>query len=173
MDLRQFIRVIPDFPKKGISFKDVTPLLLNPRAFRYSVNCFAEFANEKEADLIASAEARGFIFGSAVAYKLGKGFVPIRKPGKLPFKTEKVAFEKEYGQDFFELHSDAIKSGQRVLVVDDVLATGGTAKAIAELIQRLGGRVAGFSFLIELDYLKGREKLSGYDVYSLIHFEGE
>ena len=171
MDLKRFVRVIPDFPKKGVSFKDITPLLLNPTAFDAVMQAFLDYSRPKQADLVASAEARGFIFGAAVARELRKGFIPIRKPGKLPFKTERVEFMKEYGPDAFELHADAIVRGQKVLIVDDVLATGGTAKAIAELVEKMGGKVSGLAFLIELNYLEGRKKLGGYDVYSVINYD--
>lgn len=171
MNLKSVIRDIPDFPKPGIIFRDITPLLSDHTAFRKAIlDISAEFT-DSDVDLILGAEARGFIFGSALAYEMGVGFVPARKPGKLPHHTTNATYELEYGTDSLEVHEDAIARGQRVLVVDDVLATGGTAGAKAELIEKLGGEVAGLAFLIELTFLRGRDKLTGYDVFSLISYE--
>ena len=171
MNLKSIIRDIPDFPKPGIIFKDITPLLSDHLAFRKVIlDISARFA-DSDIDLILGAEARGFIFGSVLAYEMGVGFVPARKPGKLPHRTTKATYELEYGTDSLEVHEDAISPGQRVLVVDDVLATGGTASAKAELVEKLGGKVAGLAFLIELTFLSGRDKLAGYDIFSLISYE--
>ncbi len=171
MDLKSRIREIPDFPKKGISFKDITPLLLDHEAFRYAIQqVIAQFKGRK-IDVVASAESRGFILGSVIAYELNAGFVPLRKPGKLPYKALRQDFRTEYSTDAFEIHEDAIKKGDNVLVVDDVLATGGTASAAAQLVGRLGGNVVSFVFLIELSFLKGREKINDYRVYSLVSYD--
>lgn len=168
MDLRQFIRDIPDFPQKGVLFRDITPLLKNRDAFKEAINLMVEpFKNEK-IDLVVGIEARGLILASPIAYKLNAGFVPIRKPGKLPWKTERKEYELEYGMAILEVHLDSIQNGDRVLIVDDVLATGGTAKAAAELVETLGGVVVGFDFLIELVDLKGRDMLSKYPLYSIL-----
>ncbi|GFR35810.1 adenine phosphoribosyltransferase [Thermobrachium celere] len=171
MNLMEKIRIIEDFPKKGISFKDVTTLIKDGEAFRYAVDKMIEYAKDKNIDLVVGPEARGFVFGTPVAYGLGVGFVPVRKPGKLPADTLKYEYELEYGSDCLEIHKDAIKPGQRVLIVDDLLATGGTIAAVAKLVEQLGGEVAGMCFLIELTGLNGREKLSKYDVESLIKYE--
>lgn len=157
--IKSKIRDIPDFPKKGILFKDITTVLNDSEAFRKSIDSIYELYKDQEIDYIAGIESRGFIFGSALAYKLGVGFIPIRKPGKLPAKTEKVIYELEYGTDSLEVHADAITNGNRVLVVDDLLATGGTADAAVKLIKKIGGEVIGLAFLVELEFLKGREKL--------------
>lgn len=170
INLEKTIRDIPDFPKKGIIFKDITPLLQNPKAFRESVDKIWEKFKDENIDVVVSIESRGFIFGTAIAYKLGAGFVPVRKKGKLPFKTYQVTYELEYGTDTLEIHSDAVKEGQRVLIVDDLLATGGTAKAGAELIEKLKGKVVGIAFLIELTFLKGREKIKDFPVHALIKY---
>ncbi len=171
MNLKSIIRDIPDFPKPGIIFKDITPLLSDHLAFRKVIlDISARFA-DSDIDLILGAEARGFIFGSVLAYEMGVGFVPARKPGKLPHRTTTATYELEYGTDSLEVHEDAISPGQRVLVVDDVLATGGTAGAKAELVEKLGGKVAGLAFLIELTFLSRRDKLAGYDIFSLISYE--
>lgn len=168
--LSSSIRDIPDFPKKGIIFKDITPLLQDKDLFRKAIDAIAERYKNKKIDFIASIEARGFIFGSALAYKLGAGFIPIRKKGKLPHKTRMATYELEYGTDSLHVHEDAVSHGHKVLLVDDLLATGGTAKATAGLIKDLGGTVTGIAFLIELEFLHGREKLKDYDVFSLIKF---
>jgi len=171
-DLASRIRSIPDFPKKGILFRDITPLLKDPEAFRYVIDTFSDMF-EGEVDVVAGIEARGFIIAAPVAYKLGLPFVPLRKLGKLPWKKLKAEYWKEYGLDGLEVHADAIGKGDRVLIVDDLLATGGTSKAAVELVERLGGTVRALAFIIELKGLKGREKLKGYDVVSLIGFEDE
>ncbi len=169
--LKEHIRDIPDFPKPGIVFKDIMPLLADREALRETVERLAEWARPREPDLILGAEARGFITGGALAYRLGCGFAPARKPGKLPWQTVSVQYALEYGFDALELHADAIVRGQRVLVHDDVLATGGTAKAKCELVEQLGGEVVGVAFIISLDFLNGRERLADYDVFSLISYE--
>lgn len=170
-ELKQFIRDIPDFPKKGIIFKDITTLLKETKAFKEAVDTIVNQYKDKKIDTVVSVEARGFFFGAAVAYKLGVGLVPIRKKGKLPYKTHAVTYQLEYGTDTLEVHQDAVKKGDRVLIVDDLLATGGTVKAVAELIEKMDGVVAGIAFVIELMPLKGREKLKGYNVTSLIKDE--
>ena len=170
VDLAAKIRDVPDFPKPGIIFKDIMPLLADPAALRETVDRLAEWAAPREPDLILGAEARGFITGGALACKLGCGFVPARKPGKLPWHTVSVKYALEYGFDALELHADAITAGQRVLVHDDVLATGGTAKAKCDLVEQLGGEVVGLAFVIELGFLHGRDRLAGYDVHSLITY---
>jgi len=170
VDLKSKIRDVPDFPKPGIVFKDIMPLLADPQAFGQMLDELAEWAGERKPDLILGAEARGFITGGALAYKLGCGFVAARKPGKLPWRTVSAKYALEYGFDSLELHADAVKPGNRVLVHDDVLATGGTAKAKIELVEQLGGVVVGALFIISLDFLNGREKLGGYDVHSLIQY---
>lgn len=171
MDLRQKVRVIEDFPKEGISFKDITTLISDGEALRESVDKMAEFFKDKNIDLVVGPEARGFIFGVPVAYALGAGFVPVRKPGKLPADTVKVEYDLEYGSDVLEIHKDAIKPGSRVAVVDDLLATGGTIAAVTKLVEQVGGEVVGLSFAIELEELKGREKLKDYEVMSLLKYD--
>lgn len=168
--IQSIIRDIPDFPKKGILFKDITPLLKHPDAFRYAVDVIAEGLSKKEVDLIVGIESRGFIFSPVLAYKLNVGFIPVRKKGKLPWQTEQVAYALEYGEAVLEIHKDAIEKGARVAIVDDLLATGGTALAAAHLVEKLGGRVTNISFLVELLFLNGRKKLSQYDVFSLIQY---
>lgn len=158
--IKSKIRDVPDFPKEGILFKDITTVLSDPTAFKKAIDLLADRYKDQDIDYIAGIEARGFIFGSALAYKLGKGFIPIRKPGKLPAKTEQVTYELEYGTDSLEIHSDAVEKGNKVLIVDDLLATGGTADAAVKLVQKIGGNVAGVAFVVELEFLKGREKLS-------------
>jgi adenine phosphoribosyltransferase len=170
VDLGAKIRDIPDFPQPGIVFKDIMPLLADPEAFRAAVDGLAEFARPRRPDLVMGAEARGFILGGALALELGCGFVAARKPGKLPWETVSAEYELEYGTDSLELHSDAIAAGARVLVHDDLLATGGTAHAKVELVEKLGGEVVGIAFVIELAFLHGRDKLAGYDVHSLITY---
>jgi adenine phosphoribosyltransferase len=169
-DLGAKIRDVPDFPKPGIVFKDIMPLLADPQALEETVGRLAEWAEPRRPDIILGAEARGFITGGALAYKLGCGFVAARKPGKLPWQTVTARYELEYGFDALELHADAISEGQRVLVHDDVLATGGTARAKCELVEQLGGEVVGVAFIIELEFLHGRERLEGFDVFSLISY---
>jgi adenine phosphoribosyltransferase len=171
VNLRERIRDVPDFPKPGVVFKDITPLLVDPQAFDFAVRALAEHARRLDVELIVSAEARGFIFGGALARELGVGFVPARKPGKLPRETIGVEFELEYGLDQLELHADALTGGTRVLIHDDVLATGGTAKAKIDLVEQLGGVVAGCAFVVELAFLGGRETLGGYDVNALVRYD--
>jgi adenine phosphoribosyltransferase len=171
VDLRAKVRDVPDFPKPGIVFKDIMPLLADPDALRETVDQLAAWAAPRRPDIILGAEARGFITGGALACKLGCGFVAARKPGKLPWRTVSAKYALEYGFDALELHADAIGKGQRVLVHDDVLATGGTAKAKIDLVEQLGGEVVGVAFLIILEFLNGRDRLAGYDVHSLIHYE--
>ena len=170
IDLSAHVRDIPDFPKEGILFRDIMPLLADPVALREAVDRIIEYGVGKHIDVVLGAEARGFILGAAVAYGLGAGFVCARKPGKLPFTTVAAEYELEYGTDRLEVHSDAIKPGQNVLVHDDLLATGGTARAKVDLVEKLGGNVVGCAFVIELSGLNGRSKLDGYDVFSLITY---
>jgi adenine phosphoribosyltransferase len=172
MDLRDYIRDVPDFPKPGIVFKDITPLLVDPAAFDHAVGALADFARPLDVELIVSAEARGFIFGGALARELGVGFVPARKPGKLPQATVNVQYGLEYGLDELQMHADALTGGTRVLVHDDVLATGGTARAKIDLVEQLGGRVAGCAFVVELAFLEGREALAGHEVHALVSYDG-
>ncbi|MFQ5503368.1 MAG: adenine phosphoribosyltransferase [Planctomycetota bacterium] len=171
MDLNQFIRDIPDFPKPGIVFKDITPLLASPQALRYSITCLANAVSGHRIDVVAGIESRGFIFGVPVARELGVGFVPIRKPGKLPWKTSRVEYVLEYGTDSIEIHQDAVRSGDRVLIVDDLLATGGTMAASIELIESSGGMVVACAVVIELAFLGGRKKAGDKDLYSLISYD--
>ena len=171
IDLRKFIRDIPDWPKEGILFRDITPLLADPEAFSAAIDALSAGFNDAGIEYVAAVEARGFIFGSAVAERLGAGFVPIRKAGKLPAQTESITYDLEYGTDTLEVHLDAVGSGAKVLMVDDLLATGGTMAAACKLIEKIGGRVAGIIFLIELATLRGAEKLSDYEVTSIISFE--
>ncbi len=173
VDLKKIIRNIPDFPKPGIVFRDITTLLQDPAALREAVDSIAGHFGGKKVDVVVGTEARGFIFGPTIAYKLGVGFVPVRKPGKLPYETIEATYELEYGTDSVELHKDAIKPGQRVLMVDDLLATGGTMAACCELVEKLGGRIIGCAFVIELSFLNGRAKLPKYDVFSLVDYESE
>jgi adenine phosphoribosyltransferase len=173
MDLKSLIRDVPDFPKAGIVFKDITTLTKDPEGFRAAVDALAEQCRDASIDVVAGIEARGFIFGGAVAYRLGVGFVPARKPGKLPAETVRAEYTLEYGTDAVEMHRDAIAPGARVLIVDDLLATGGTAAATAKLVEELGGVVVAIAFLIDLAFLKGRDKLVGYEVTSLIEYDAE
>ncbi len=170
MDLKKYIAAVKDFPKEGILFRDITPLMLDGDAYRFAASEFARFAKEKEATLIVGPEARGFIFGCPVAVQLGIGFAPVRKPGKLPRESVTVAYDLEYGSNALSLHKDAIKPGDKVVIIDDLLATGGTMQATIQLVEQLGGNVVGLSFLIELDDLNGRELLKGYDVQTLLHY---
>ena len=169
--LKKLIREVPDFPKQGILFYDITTLLKDKLGFARLIDALSEHYIGKEIDLVLGMEARGFIFGPALAYRLNAGFVPVRKPGKLPAETEKVSYDLEYGSNSLEVHKDAIKKGERVLIVDDLLATGGTAVATAKLASGLGAQIAGLAFVVELDFLKGREKLAEYDVFSLLHYD--
>jgi len=170
IDLKKKIRDVPDFPKKGIIFKDITTLLQDSDTFRLSINLLSKKHQNEKIDKVVGVEARGFIFGAALAYALNSGFVIIRKPGKLPHHTIKQTYELEYGTDEIEIHEDAVKSGERILLVDDLLATGGTMAAAAELLAKLGGEIIGISFLIELTFLHGREKLKNYDIHSLLKY---
>jgi adenine phosphoribosyltransferase len=171
IDLQQYIRDIPDWPKEGILFRDITPLLADPEAFAAAVDVLSAGFAETNVEYVVAVEARGFIFGSAIAEKLGAGFVPIRKKGKLPWQTESVTYDLEYGTDTLEVHRDAVKSGAKVLMVDDLLATGGTMAAACELVEKIGGQVTGIVFLIELADLGGRQKIAGYEVTSIISYE--
>jgi len=171
VDLKQYIREIPDWPKEGILFRDITPLLLNPKVFTIAVEALCADFTDADIKYVAAVEARGFIFGAAVAEKLDAGFVPIRKKGKLPWRTESITYDLEYGTDTLEVHSDAIEGGGKVLMVDDLLATGGTMAAACKLIEKIGGTVAGIAFLIELAGLQGREKVADYKVISIISYE--
>ncbi|MBA4536499.1 adenine phosphoribosyltransferase [Bacillus aquiflavi] len=170
MDLKKYVTIVPDWPKPGIKFKDITTLMDNGEAYKYATDQIVKYANEVKADIIVGPEARGFIIGCPVAYALGVGFAPVRKEGKLPRETIKVEYGLEYGKDVLTIHKDAIKPGQRVLVIDDLLATGGTIEATIKLVEELGGIVAGIAFLIELTYLEGRNKLEGYDVLTLMKY---
>jgi adenine phosphoribosyltransferase len=171
--LRERIRDIPDFPKPGIVFKDITPLLLDPSSLDLAVSSIASWARPLDVDLVVAAEARGFILGAAVARELGAGFVPARKPGKLPAETVSAEYILEYGVDALEMHADALADGTRVLLHDDLLATGGTARALAELAERAGAVIAGCAFLVELGFLSGRAKLAPYDVHALVSYDSE
>jgi len=170
IDLKKTIRDIPDFPKAGILFKDITTLLKDKKAFKLAINALAKNYKNKKIDKVVAVESRGFIFGSVLANKLNAGFVPVRKKGKLPGKTNSVTYELEYGTDTLEMHDDAIEKKENVLIVDDLLATGGTAKAVTELIKQNEGKVVGIAFLIELLFLKGKDKLKGYPVFSLLKY---
>ena len=169
-DLRALIRDIPDFPSAGILFKDITPLLLDHVAVRRAVDELADWSRPRDVDFVVAAEARGFILGAPLALALDAGFVPARKPGKLPSETVSAEYILEYGVDALEMHADAIAHGARVLIHDDLLATGGTAKALAELVEELGASVVGFAFLVELEFLEGRRRLDGYDVHALVSY---
>ncbi|OGX27400.1 MAG: adenine phosphoribosyltransferase [Omnitrophica WOR_2 bacterium RIFCSPHIGHO2_01_FULL_49_10] len=169
-ELKSSIRDIPDFPKKGIIFKDITTLLKDGKKFQKAIDCIVERYKDKKIDKVVSVEARGFIFGSAIAYKLGAGVIPVRKKGKLPHETNRVEYELEYGKDILEIHKDAISAGDNILIIDDLLATGGTMKAVFDLVEGMGGKVVEIAFLIELTFLKGRDRLKGHQVFSLIEF---
>jgi len=169
--LKQLIREVPDFPKPGILFYDITTLLKDPAGLKTVIDALRDRYQGAGVAQVLGVEARGFIFAPALAYALGAGFVPVRKPKKLPAKTIREEYQLEYGTDALEIHEDAVREGQRVLIVDDLLATGGTAAATARLVEKLGGVVAGFGFVVELDFLKGREKLAGYEVHSLLHYD--
>ena len=169
-ELKKLIREVPDFPKPGINFYDITTLLKHPEGLRKTVDALAAQYEGTRIDAVVGVEARGFIFAPALAYHLGAGFVPVRKPRKLPAERASISYDLEYGQDTLEIHRDAISKGQEVLIIDDLLATGGTAAAVAGLVKSLGGRVAGIGFLVELDFLKGREKLKGYEIHSVLQY---
>ena len=171
MELASLIRDVPDFPVKGILFRDITTLIRNADAFQEVVNLLADHYVNLDIDVVVAIESRGFIFGAPLAYELGAGFVPVRKPGKLPADTISESYTLEYGTNTLEMHRDAIEPGQRVLVVDDLLATGGSARAAVNLVEQLGGEVVGVAFMIELGFLHGRDKLEGYDVLSLIYYD--
>ena len=173
VDLKSKIRTVPDFPKKGILFYDITTLLQDPEYFAYAIKGMIDMCRDKKIDVVAAAESRGFVFGSIIAHELKLPFIPIRKEGKLPHKTIRHSYEKEYGTDTIEIHADAINKGDRVMLVDDLLATGGTIKAAAELIENMGGEIVGMTFLIELGFLGGRKKLDRYNICSLMNFEKE
>lgn len=170
MDLKAFIRDIPDFPQKGVIFRDITPLIKNPDAFKYAIDTIVEEVKKYEFDLVVCPEARGFIIGAPIAYLLGKGFVPVRKPGKLPYKTVSDTYELEYGMAELHIHEDAIEPGQKVLIVDDVLATGGTALALKRLVEKVGGTVVASAFLIELTYLNPRNLLKDLPIIAPIKY---
>ena len=169
--LRKLIREVPDFPKPGINFYDITTLLLDPDGLRQTIDALVDRCDSDKIDTVIGVESRGFIFGTPVAYKLGAGFIPVRKPKKLPAEKVSVSYDLEYGQDTLEMHKDAVGEGHRVLIVDDLLATGGTARAVVDLVESVGGTVAGLLFVVELDFLNGRQKFDGYDVQSLIHYD--
>lgn len=176
MDIQQIrskIRTIKDFKKKGVMFKDITPLLQDPFAMKQAILAIRERFRDKKIDAVVAAESRGFIFGAILAHELHCSFVPLRKPGKLPYKTIKQEFQTEYSTDAFEVHEDGLLPGQNTLIVDDLLATGGTAGAAVKLVERLGGKIAGLAFVIELAYLGGRDKLKGQDIFSLINYKTE
>lgn len=168
--LKELIRTVPDFPKPGILFYDITTLLKDKKGFAEMIDALAAHYIGKDVDLVLAIEARGFIFGPALAYRLNAGFVPVRKPRKLPAPTARVNYELEYGTDTLEIHLDAIEPGQNVVLVDDLLATGGTMEATVKLVQKLGGSIAGLAFAVELDFLKGRERFKDFDVFSLLHY---
>lgn len=169
--LKRLIREVPDFPKKGILFYDITTLLKDKTGFATLIDALSENYLERKIDLVLGIEARGFIFGPALAYRLNAGFVPVRKPKKLPAETAKWTYDLEYGTDTLEIHKDAVQPGQRVIIVDDLLATGGTANACASLANSLGADIIGLGFVVELDFLKGRDKLKGHEVFSLLHYD--
>lgn len=170
MELEKYIRIIPDFPKEGIIFKDITPLLSSPEAMTECLNGLVAMVGDQAIDKVVGVESRGFFFGSLLAQKLNAGFIPVRKPGKLPYSTLKQPYELEYGWDALEIHTDAITKGERILIHDDVLATGGTAKAVCELVQQLGGEIVQCNFIMELDFLKGRNRLTPYPIKALLHY---
>ena len=170
MDLKSFVRDVPDFPSPGVLFRDITPLLKDPIAFRKAIDQFVEHWSPRNIDAVVGVDARGFLFAAPLAYRLRKPLIPVRKEGKLPFETHTVTYALEYGSDAVEVHTDALAGGQRVLIVDDLLATGGTLAAATKLVERTGGQVAGLAVLIELTDLKGRDRLEGYDVHALITY---
>jgi adenine phosphoribosyltransferase len=168
--IKDLIRDIPDFPKPGIVFKDITPLLVQGKSFHRAIDMIAEHYQDQQIEQVVCVEARGFILGAPLAYRLGAGIVPVRKPGKLPYQTIQTSYELEYGSDTLEIHADAIPSGCKVLIADDLLATGGTVAGVVKLVEQLKGHIVGISFLIELEFLKGRDKLKGYDIFSLLKY---
>jgi len=170
-DLKQLIREVPDFPKPGINFYDITTLLKHPEGLRRTIDALASEFKDERVDTVIGVEARGFIFAPALAYHLGAGFVPVRKPRKLPAECAAISYDLEYGQDTLEIHRDAVGAGHRVIIADHLLATGGTAKAVVDLVEQLGGTVAGLVFVVELEFLPGRQRLGGYDVRSLIKYQ--
>jgi len=172
-DLKGLIRSIPDFPKKGIVFRDITPLLADADGFKQAVEAIAKRFKAAKPEMVVGVEARGFIIGPAVALELDAGFIPVRKPGKLPYKTRSASYQLEYGTDKIEIHADAVQPGQKVLIVDDLLATGGTAAATCDLVETMGGKIVGCAVLIELSFLNGREKLNKHDVFTLIDYKSE
>ena len=169
--LKKLIREVPDFPKAGINFYDITTLLQDGDGFKQTIDRLCEQFKDKKVDTVIGIESRGFIFGTPVAYNLGAGFIPVRKPNKLPWEKVSVSYDLEYGQDTVEMHKDAVGEGHNVLIVDDLLATGGTARAVADLVEKVGGNIVGISFVIELNFLNGREKLADYDVRSLLSYD--
>jgi adenine phosphoribosyltransferase len=169
--LRKLIREVPDFPKAGINFYDITTLLKDANGLKQTIDALADAYRDEQIDTVIGVESRGFIFAAPLAYHLGAGFVPVRKPKKLPAECVSVSYELEYGQDTLEMHKDAVGEGHKVLIVDDLLATGGTAKAVVDLVEEMNGKIVGLLFLVELDFLKGREKFNGYDVRSLIKYD--
>lgn len=173
MNLKDYIRDVPDFPKPGILFRDITPLLSHPQAFRHTIRQFADHFSAAKPTAILAAESRGFLFGTPLALELGISFIPVRKPGKLPFETRRFQYDLEYGTDTLEMHTDALPEGSRVLLIDDLLATGGTIEACKRLAELCGAEVVGCGFLIELMFLNGRDRLKGCDVYSQIQYGGE
>ena len=173
MDLKKYIRNVKDFPKQGIMFRDITTLLKNPEAFHYTLEQLLEFTKGLNINKVVGIESRGFIFGSILSHKLNCGFIPVRKPGKLPAEKVSISYSLEYGEDKLEMHKDAIQPGDKVLVHDDLLATGGTMSAVCQLIEKLGGEVVQVSFIVELSFLKGRDKLTSYDVRSIVQYEDE
>lgn len=173
MNLKEKIRTVPHWPVEGVMFRDITTLLQDPEAFKHACNELYKRYKDMHIDVVVAIESRGFIFGAVLAYKLGVSFVPVRKPGKLPHKTTSEEFTKEYGKDKIEIHTDAIKKGDNVLLVDDLIATGGTTAAAVKLIEKLGGKIVECTFLIDLPDLKGKDKLKGYKIFSLMQFEGE
>ena len=170
-ELREHIRDVPDYPKQGIVFKDITPLFLDPAALNHTIDLLASYARERRADCVVAAEARGFVLGGAVAARIGAGFIPARKPDKLPLEVRSVEYELEYGLDTIEIHRDALAHGTRVLVHDDLIATGGTARACCDLVEQAGAEVVGCAFVIELGFLHGRERLAPHEVHSLVSYE--
>jgi adenine phosphoribosyltransferase len=173
MNLESFVRTVPDFPKKGIMFRDITTVLKNDQALRYCADQLAEHYQGQKIDKVVGIESRGFIIGGLLAYKLGAGFVPVRKPGKLPAEKIRQEYQLEYGTDIMEIHTDAIHNGERILMHDDLLATGGTIEAACKLVKRLGGTIVSLGFIIELSFLNPRKRLSGYDIFSLINYTSE